>query len=115
MGRKANQEGGMNLFAKSINGPPLMIVFDDKGTSVPGYDNDGNKHECYTSWFRVIQEGFTQVSVSDVAKSKDGQRTRMVADAKLLNSMGVDLYTVREEGGDRNHRFFSDDIIDEAI
>jgi hypothetical protein len=87
----------MRLLAKTTFGRRIMIDCEDKGLAVPKRDVNGNLHEAYTTWFRLIDEEYSQFELLEAERAScqsEVARRRAVADAKVLTAMGVDLKSV---------------------
>ena len=87
--------------ARMKDGTPIILRWEDKGTSVPGFDKDGNRYEAYTTWFRAESESlnpfpeiYSQVRVSDARTSGNEGAFRVKNDDICLEAIGVDPMSI---------------------
>jgi hypothetical protein len=90
------------LFGYMKDGAKVAIEFQDKGDLLPGYDENRNRYEAFTSWWRLwfleprgpngeqIMEDYVQVERREAEIAADVDELRWEKDMLALDSMGVD-------------------------
>lgn len=82
----------LKFATKRLDGRSVVVEFEDRGNAVPAFDENGNRYEAFTSWFRIdgVEVLYAQIACQGLEHGRAGIEARILRDKACIEAAGID-------------------------